>query len=134
VGQPHPIESRTDVGEERYTGAAIAIFGTGRDAFHLSSQHAVTAQQPHVECIAEVNTRQLGLRSSPRRAACLNRAFARFLASFSFRLLQHYRPQVDVGQVCSREATHGIHVDVTYLDGTSKNDCNSASGSKMDNC
>jgi len=38
-----------------YTGAAIAIFGTGRDASHLSSQHAVTAQQPHVECIAEVN-------------------------------------------------------------------------------
>ena len=52
LGRPHPIESRIDVGEEGYTGAAIAIFGTGRDAFHLSSQHVFTARQPHVDCIA----------------------------------------------------------------------------------
>ena len=36
LGQPHPVESRIDVGEEGYTSAAIAIFDTGRDAFHSS--------------------------------------------------------------------------------------------------
>ena len=36
LGQPHPVESRIDVGEEGYTGATIAIFDTGRDAFHSS--------------------------------------------------------------------------------------------------
>jgi hypothetical protein len=61
LGQPHPVESRIDVGEEGFTGTAIAIFDPGRDAFHSSSQHAITAQQPHIDCIAEVNTRQPGL-------------------------------------------------------------------------
>ena len=60
LGQPHPVEGRIDVGKQGGAGAAIAIFDTGRDAFDPPSQHVVTAQQPHVDGVAEVNTRQLG--------------------------------------------------------------------------
>ena len=61
LGQPHPVEGRIDVGEQGCAGASVTIFDTGRDAFHASSQRVVTAQQPHADGIAEVNTRQLGL-------------------------------------------------------------------------
>src|SRR3977135_1962710 len=58
--QPHPVEGRIDVGEEGCAGAAVAVFDTGRDAFYASAQRVGTAAQPHIDGIAEVDTRQLG--------------------------------------------------------------------------
>ena len=60
LGQPHPVESRIDVGEECCAGTAIVIFDARRNAFHASAQHTVAAHQPHVHGISDMNARQLG--------------------------------------------------------------------------
>ena len=57
--QPHPVESRIDVGKQGRAGAAIAILDTGRDAFHPSAQHVIAAHQAHVDGIADMDARSL---------------------------------------------------------------------------
>ena len=58
--QPHPVEGRIDVGKQGRAGAAIAVFDTGRNAFHPSTQHMVAAHQPHIDGIADMDALQLG--------------------------------------------------------------------------
>src|ERR1700722_19708087 len=59
LGQPHPIEGRIYIGKKRRAGTTIAVFDTGCDTFHSPLQYMFAAQQPHVDRIAEMDTRQL---------------------------------------------------------------------------